>query len=160
MAAQEAQTVEDRPAKRRDELQRWMIALAATFCVVAVALNLWAWFGPGSWGPRLQCDAPHFDFGERDVNDSIDHEFALTNTGYQDLLIRDISADCSCVTAKVTSVTVPPRKSLIVPVHISLKNEQNGDLRRRLLVQSNDSVNPQLVLTLSGRVHRSRPAAK
>jgi hypothetical protein len=132
-----------------------MIVLSATFCFAAVGRNLWAWFGPPSWVPRITCKETMFDFGERALGDAIDYEFVLTNTGRENLRIKEITGDCSCLAVNVPEADVPPGNVLKVPVRILLQDRKPGPLQQRVLVQSNDPINRSLLLTVKGSVRKS-----
>jgi hypothetical protein len=145
--------------QRPRELETWVVTLPATFCVVAAALNMWAWFGPPSWRPRIACDPVQFNLGKRHVSETVPAELRISNSGREDLIITGVSTDCSCVTVTQTASTVPPGRSLVVPIRIALANEKNGSLTRHLLITSNDRVTPQVMLTIRANVFgRNEPA--
>jgi hypothetical protein len=130
----------------------WLLGAAIVFLVVTFAMNVWSWYGPPSWRPRIACRHAEFDFGDMPVGQAIAHEFVLENTGKEELVISDVAADCGCLAVQLEETVIPPRYSLVLPVNVSLRNQSKGALRKHVIVKSNDPVVPSLLLTISGTV--------
>jgi len=139
-------------------LQKWLVLLSATFCAVAMGRNIWAWFGPPSWKPRITCFEPVFDFGYREPGESVEHQFTLRNTGTEDLVISNVSADCECLAAQLNAERIPPAHQLELPARVLVKERPDGIFRQRLVVATNDPATPNLSLTIVGHVRLSERA--
>ena len=147
------------PRMRLKRWQAWLLFAAALFCLASVSRSMWLWFGTPAWGPRLSCDEPYFHFGEVQTGAAIEHRFYLYNSGGQDLSINRVRATCGCLTPMLSGTAISPGQGLYVPVRIALR-EHRGQLKGRVLVESNDTNTPFFVLRVEGMVRshiRLRP---
>jgi hypothetical protein len=117
-----------------------------------------AWFvmAQGAYAaptPRLVCDQPVHDFGEAVTDTVVTHAFVIRNEGRLSARIRDIKASCGCTRAFIESKTIAAGETRMVEVELNLRN-RFGDQAQYIVVESDDPVNPTLMLTLKGRVRR------
>ena len=141
-----------RRCRRLGGMRTWAVALSATFFCAALGRNFWGWIGPPSWKPRIECNAATFDFGERHVGDLVEHEFVVTNTGWQDLVITNVATTCHCVAVQLGESKAPPGSSLRILAQVSLDPGPSRSMKKGIIVESNDPDVPRMVLAVAGRV--------
>src|SRR5437899_8774246 len=73
-------------------------------------------------GPHIQFAEPAFDFGKVAGGEVVKHDFFLTNTGDQLLVIKDIQTTCGCTVAKTWSHEIPPGKSGAIAIDFHTVN--------------------------------------
>lgn len=103
----------------------------------------------GGGRPKLVCDHPEFDFGERDNTEEVRHEFLLRNAGTAPLVLQRVTTSCGCTAAKTTTEPIPPGGETPVVVIFALKGRR-GPQSQTVYVDSNDPDQPTLRLTLKG----------
>ena len=102
--------------------------------------------------PRIVCDAPTFDFGERYADDPpVVHVFRLRNTGAATLEIRETIADCGCAASRLSAESLAPGETAELTATLNLRG-RSGPQHKTLTVISNDPARPRLTLALQGRV--------
>jgi len=99
--------------------------------------------------PKIACDEPTFNFGEKDQNVTVEHTFVLRNDGNATLQIGNVRTSCGCTVANVSNKTLEPGQTAEVTARLSLKGRQ-GQQRKAITVESNDPATPQLQLYLEG----------
>jgi hypothetical protein len=103
-------------------------------------------------GPTIECAAPKFDFGTRQIGDEIPVSFTLTNTGDERLTITSLSASWSGGGGKppaVSTNTLAPGAQATVNTTLVLAG-QFGPMTRSITVASNDKATPRLKLEIAG----------
>lgn len=98
--------------------------------------------------PRIQCDAPDFDFGKLDNSETINHSFIIKNIGNEPLQIINVKACCGAAALAKDSV-VAPGLSTEIRVKGSLYGRQGQQLRT-VTLYSNDPDHPQFECHLTG----------
>ncbi|HOK88900.1 MAG TPA: DUF1573 domain-containing protein [Candidatus Hydrogenedentes bacterium] len=106
---------------------------------------------PASGGgkPKIVCDEPTFNFGERDADTDVEHTFILRNAGDATLEITEVKPGCGCTTANLETRTLAPGQQVKLAAKLSLKGRQ-GLQTKPIMVMSNDPETPSLQLTLTG----------
>ena len=99
--------------------------------------------------PRIVCDQPTFEFGERDNSETVEHTFVIKNEGDLSLEISNIRAACGCTVANITSKLIAPGETADLTARLSLRG-RSGRQRKSITVTSNDPVTPHLTLFLDG----------
>jgi len=99
--------------------------------------------------PNISCDAPLFDFGEKDNSLTIKHTFVVKNTGTDVLNISRVKPACGCTVAKISSRVVAPGQSTEITATLDLKG-RTGAQTKPMTVYSNDPRQPSYQLTLKG----------
>lgn len=131
-----------------------MLATAvACFCLDTFATPEAGTPPPVSAKPSLTCPEPEYDFGERKADEIIEHTFLLRNTGAAPLTIRRVKPSCGCTAAKLSDPVIPPGGEAKLATRLDLKGRK-GDLRKSILIESTDPVQPRLRLWLQGKVVR------
>lgn len=99
--------------------------------------------------PKLVCDEPTYNFGERDSNQAVEHTFILRNEGDLTLEIKNVRAACGCTVANVSTKTLPPGAQAEVSTRLTLQG-RTGPQRKSITVESNDPRQQYLTLYLEG----------
>jgi len=99
--------------------------------------------------PKIVCDEPEFDFGERRNDEKVEHEFIIKNAGDGLLLIDKVRTTCGCTVAQPEKKDLQPGESTKIKATLTLANRQ-GPQTKSITVESNDPENPVLTLTLKG----------
>jgi len=99
--------------------------------------------------PKIACDEPEYDFGERSNDEKVEHEFIIKNIGDGQLLIDKVRTTCGCTVAQLEKKELQPGESTKIKTTLSLKGRQ-GATSKSISVESNDPETPLLTLTLKG----------
>ena len=99
--------------------------------------------------PKIVCDEPEFDFGEKRNDEKVEHEFVIKNAGDGQLLINKVRTTCGCTVAQPEKKELQPGESTKIKATLTLANRQ-GPQTKNITVESNDPENPVLTLTLKG----------
>lgn len=111
--------------------------------------------------PRIVCDEPIFDFGERNNTEFVEHDFPIRNAGTLSLEIRNVHASCGCTAVKPSQDVIPPGGEASIRARLDLRG-RNGYQQKSITVQSNDPDQPNLGLQLKGTAIqplRAQPSA-
>lgn len=116
---------------------------------------------PAELAPKIVCDEPLFDFGEKNNTESVEHDYKIRNTGTLSLEIRSVRASCGCTAVKPSQDVVPPGGEASILARLDLRG-RNGYQQKSITVESNDPQTPNLILTLKGNAIqplRSQPSS-
>lgn len=102
-------------------------------------------------GPVISFERNRFSFGQIYHAEKVTHDFTFTNTGDKDLMITSVKASCGCTTPTYSKDPVAPGETGVISVLYNSVGKQ-GTQKATIRVGSNDPVNPEIVLYLSGRV--------
>jgi len=91
-----------------------------------------------------------FDFGKVKEGDTVMHEFKITNTGDEPLMIYKAVGSCDCVAALFTTKPVMPGAEETIKVYFKTIGRK-GDQQRTVNVHTNTDPAENL-LTLTGMV--------
>jgi len=117
--------------------------LLLLFCVAVLF-----WAGTTLSAPKIACDSPVYDFGNADINTTIEHMFTLWNRGDTPLEIGNLRACCGG-SMSVAAMTIDPGSNTQVKVTLSLNN-RNGQQKKSFYIASNDPVQPYYPLRFVG----------
>ncbi|MBA7511037.1 Cell division coordinator CpoB [subsurface metagenome] len=112
-------------------------------------------------GPSIYFPEDSWDFGEITPDELPTHIFKFENTGDEILIIKGTKVSCeSCIDSIVSSRELNPGE--IGELEITVNSlDMIGRFTKRIYVESNDPVNPQAVITVSGFIkEKDKPAAK
>ncbi len=100
-------------------------------------------------GPRIRFAESVKDYGDIQYGDSITHVFAFTNTGNEDLVIKNVVTTCSCTSREYTEGPIAPGMSGILTVRFnSGKQDKVGRQNKVITVLSNAINNPERVILI------------
>jgi hypothetical protein len=102
-----------------------------------------------SAAPQISVDSANFDCGiiREGAQKSIKHEFKITNTGDEKLLISRVRPGCGCTAVSHDSVILPGKVGLVT-AEVNLANFKPGTLRKYVTVYSNAKKTPEMSLSL------------
>lgn len=122
---------------------RLRLLLIAVCCVIATSAVA---------APRVECDAPNYDFGTLIGQDELVHEFTVWNRGDSELVINKVRACCG-MKASMGSMTIAPGSNAACRVVFDLSGRR-GEQNKQVWLATNDPGHPYLDLRLTG-VHKS-----
>jgi hypothetical protein len=99
--------------------------------------------------PKIVCDEPIFDFGEKGNTEFVEHDYPIRNEGALSLEISDVHASCGCTAVKPSQNVVPPGGEASIRARLDLHG-RNGMQVKTITVTSNDPKTPSLILQLKG----------
>src|SRR4030067_3357442 len=108
-------------------------------------------------GPKIVVQQPLHDFGDIVQGEKVQHNFIVTNTGGDALIITNVRASCGCTAA------LPDKKELAPGESTNIKVEFNstgriGKQDKIVYVTSNDKENPEIQLKFTGNVVKQETA--
>ncbi len=101
-----------------------------------------------SSGP-LVCDAPVYDFGERDNFTRVKHVFQLKNAGTSPLVIDRVLTTCGCTVANLKQKILAPGESVPLEVEVSFEGRK-GTFEKHVFVLSGGTTQNKTRLTMKG----------
>jgi hypothetical protein len=101
--------------------------------------------------PRVEVDAPHFNFGTMQRGTTKSHEFVIKNVGTAPLTLEVGQTSCKCTLGDVTGKPVPPGESTHVRLEWSAQSD-HGPFRQTATVLTNDPLQSRVELTIEGEV--------
>lgn len=128
------------------------IAFSLLFILIVQALPL---FGAmaialASSGPSIYFLEDSWDFGEITPDELPTHIFKFKNMGGEVLIIEEAKITCqSCTDAQISTKTIAPGDSAELKITVN-SLDMIGRFTKRIYVESNDPVNPRVVITVSG----------
>ncbi len=104
--------------------------------------------------PDVEVPEPEFDFGKIESEKHGQHEFVIKNVGDADLVLTRGETTCRCTVMNFDQITVPPGG--ITKVLIDWNAEKfAGPITQRATIYTNDPDEPEITLTVKGRVMQS-----
>ena len=111
--------------------------------------------------PKIVCDEPNFDFGEKPNTGFIEHSYPIRNAGTLSLEIQNVHASCGCTAVKPSQNVIPPGGEAAIEARLDLRG-RSGFQQKSITVQCNDPATPTLILQLKGtavQVLRAQPSS-
>ena len=102
--------------------------------------------------PKIEIANPEYNFGEVDEDQLVQKEFAFTNTGKSDLIIRKIKASCGCTMVEPSDKVIKPGQSSSFKASIKT-NGFSGRIAKTITVITNDPVSPIVSVRVTGIVN-------
>jgi hypothetical protein len=88
-------------------------------------------------GPVIEIDPDEHDFGSARQDQELVHDFIVTNTGTEDLVLSKIVTACGCTAAVAAETIVPPGGSTTLRVTLETR-KYKGRIERSISIASND----------------------
>lgn len=101
--------------------------------------------------PVLKFKSATFEFGEASSGKIVDIAFEFENTGDEVLLVKNVIPSCGCTTAALEKKEYQPGEKGTISGKFNTSG-YNGRVVKTITVTSNDPVNPEIRLALSGTV--------
>lgn len=103
--------------------------------------------------PRLQAEAPLFNFGRVAEGSKTSHTFRFQNTGDAPLIISKVRSSCGCTAALLSAKKLAPGEWGELKTTFNSKGFQ-GSVTKTVHVYSNDPDQPQTKFRLQGKVQK------
>ncbi|MCA9321873.1 MAG: DUF1573 domain-containing protein [Planctomycetes bacterium] len=121
--------------------------------ITGLFLVLNAMSAAGQWRPRIEASAPGWDFGVRNQGGKDTHSIALKNVGKAELVIKKVSTTCGCVQPSLPENTrIAAGESATLMLELDT-NRGEGEIKKFVIVESNDPIQPKLMLEMTGTIH-------
>lgn len=106
--------------------------------------------------PVLEIKELNYDFGKIQEGNIASHDFIITNTGDQPLIINNVRASCGCTTPFWTKEPILPGKTGVVSAAYNSKNRP-GMFKKSISVFTN-AAEPVKTIYIEGVVVKSNPS--
>ena len=134
------------PSPRPSFLSRLLVLVGVVVAAAASSLAVAA-----QPRPLIALSTNSYDFGTVAQGTKVVHEFHVTNKGDADLVIERLAASCGCTATQLSAPTIKPGASEKVRVTFDTTGFI-GDKTKSVLISSNDTNNPEVTVTLKGKV--------
>ncbi len=104
--------------------------------------------GPAKYGPIIQFTREHLDLGPVKQGETPQGQFSLQNIGDETLIIEEIKPSCGCTATMMESKEILPGKEGKIQVVVDTTGKEL-DIEKTITVTSNDSLRPEIVLSVS-----------
>jgi len=101
--------------------------------------------------PKLTFENAVYDFGTIKQGDEVSTDFVFTNSGKNELNIRETKASCGCTVSNPEKSTLAPGESSIIKVTFNSRGRR-GIQQKSISVFSNDPSNPTQRITIKAKV--------
>jgi len=131
----------------------FMVQALPLFGATAIAL--------ASSGPSIYFPEDSWDFGEITPDELPTHIFTFENNGDEILIIKWVKVSCeSCIDPLISTKELNPGE--VGELKITVNSlDMTGRFTKRIYVESNDPVNPRLVIIVSGFIkEKNEPTSK
>lgn len=132
-----------------------ILAIQTLFLYGATAIAL------ASSGPSIYFSEDSWDFGEITPDELPTHIFEFKNLGDELLIIKGTKVSCeSCIDLLISTKELNPRE--VGELKITINSlDMIGRFTKRIYVESNDQVNPRVVIIVSGFIkEKNEPTAQ
>ena len=103
-----------------------------------------------SLGPSINFTEESWDFGEITPDELPTHIFRFENKGDEVLVIKEVKIDCeSCIEPVISTKELNPGEEGELKITVN-SLDMIGRFTKRIYLESNDPVNPQIIITVSG----------
>ena len=117
--------------------------------LLAFAVPISGTAGSTTNAPRIACDQPFFDFGEREATGEVVHAFVLRNAGAAPLIITRARSSCGCTTTQLADTSLEPGKTTELGIRFALRGRR-GAQQKSVFVDTNDPLTPTFRLEFKG----------
>ena len=102
-------------------------------------------------GPKLVCDEPSYNFGEREGGESVEHTFVIKNVGDAPADMKKLRPSCGCAVLSAPQDKLAPGAESPITLRVTLGTHV-GPFHKSLAIASGDGSQDGLTLTLEGAV--------
>ncbi len=106
--------------------------------------------------PKISFNETSYNYGKIKQGDIVHHDFAFTNKGKKDLLIRKTKASCGCTASQPDKTILKPGESSVIKVDFNSAGKHGKD-SKTITVISNDPLSTTNTLTISGEIEVPAP---
>ncbi len=134
---------------KSDAIWKWVL-----FALVITGVMTWLVLQPASTKkaasgdprPRIFLDRDTHDFGAVVSGEKVTHRFKIRNVGDAPLVLRKISASCSCTVPKVERTHLPPDATSTIEAELTVRA---GRRSSRIYIDSNDLDQPRAIIQIT-----------
>jgi hypothetical protein len=104
--------------------------------------------------PRLLISEAYYNFGSIPPDKPVERTFTVGNAGPRELVISEVTSNCGCTTAPISSKNIPPGGVAEIKVTYDPRMENDAGYRviRYIDVKSNDPLAPLVRIVLEANV--------
>jgi len=104
--------------------------------------------------PRLTISEAYYNFGSIPPDKPVERIFTVGNVGPRELVISEVTSNCGCATAPISSKNIPPGGTAEIKVTYDPRVENDAGYRvmRFIDVKSNDPLAPMVRIVLEANV--------
>ncbi len=104
--------------------------------------------------PRLTISEAYYNFGAIPPAKPVERTFTVGNTGPRELVISEVTTNCGCTTAPISSKNIPPggKAEIKVTYDPRVENDAGYKVIRFIDVKSNDPLAPMVRIVLEASV--------
>ena len=104
--------------------------------------------------PRLTISEAYYNFGAIPPDKPVEKIFTVGNVGPRELVISEVTSNCGCATAPISSKNIPPGGQAEIKVTYDPRVENDAGYRviRYIDVKSNDPLAPMVRIVLEANV--------
>jgi len=102
-------------------------------------------------GPRLICEESSYNFGEKEIGESVEHTFIIKNVGDAPADMKQLKPQCGCAALNTKQEKLGPGAETAMTLKMSLGN-QRGPFHKSLAIVSGDDKQNALNLIFEGVV--------
>lgn len=106
-----------------------------------------------SLSPKAVFNHFSYQYGEIFQGEKIDHDFIITNTGVNPLIIHKVKSSCGCIKTSLTKTEISKGESAIIHVDFDSFGKEGKD-SRSIYVYLNDPEKSAVTLDLNGIVKK------
>ena len=103
--------------------------------------------------PEIKLSKYNHNFGNVKEGEVLHTVIEVSNSGLDDLEIKDVKSSCGCTAALMSSKVLKPNEKADLKIDFNTKN-LNGQIARTVTLYSNDLKNPTRVLTIIANVEK------
>ena len=101
--------------------------------------------------PMMVFEEQNYDFGKIYIGDIVKHGFKFKNSGYGELIIKNVKSSCGCTAALVSKSNLLKDEEGEVQIKFN-PGRYVGKVTKSVTVNSNDLQKPSYKLTITGEV--------
>jgi hypothetical protein len=101
--------------------------------------------------PAITFENRVLDFGSIRQGESVEHDFAFSNTGKSDLVIRRVRSGCGCTATEPQKTLLRPGESSSIKAVFN-SGGFSGRQSKTITVISNDPADPNIILRITGEI--------
>lgn len=128
------------------------VFFSGLFCLLVVCHYCWVTIGPdsGVWGPRFVCEELEYNCGEVPGKEKVEHDFVISNSGWQALHVKAVASCASCCALKLSNEEIARGESATLNVVFDSSKVEKGPFKKQVLVKTDDPYSPDVVFLIQG----------
>lgn len=100
--------------------------------------------------PKVECPETEFDFGMMPPFDNGKHVFKISNTGDDQLVLKNGGKSCSCLDVELSAALLAPGETK--DIEVTWNTDKPGKLAQYIKINTNSPETPELQLWVTGTV--------